>query len=355
MREAPGTPVIHGSDDLGEVVVDTYNAELRDGDGFIGDRASNRAFRAILDEWRDRLRGVADDPLGKTPTEDLSKKKLDKLLVEGKPEAAAVVQSAIEDFAAELTTVIERFLKIKAWQGTERIVVGGGLRESRVGELVIGRASVRLKAAGHKLDVVPIHHHPDEAGLIGAVHLAPGKVLEGHDGILAVDIGGSNVRAGIVELHAKKNVDPSKCAVSEMDLWRHADDKVKPTRDQALERIGDMLKRLVKWADKHELDLAPFVGVACPGIISADGQIERGGQNLPGNWESSRFNLPDRIAALVPKIHDDATMVLMHNDAVVQGLSELPYLGDFERWGVLTIGTGLGNARFTNRKEGRSR
>jgi hypothetical protein len=24
---------------------------------------------------------------------------------------------------------------------------------------------------------------------------------------------------------------------------------------------------------------------------------------------------------------------------------------DFERWGVLTIGTGLGNARFTNRKK----
>jgi hypothetical protein len=25
---------------------------------------------------------------------------------------------------------------------------------------------------------------------------------------------------------------------------------------------------------------------------------------------------------------------------------------DVERWGVLTIGTGLGNARFTNRKHG---
>jgi hypothetical protein len=24
---------------------------------------------------------------------------------------------------------------------------------------------------------------------------------------------------------------------------------------------------------------------------------------------------------------------------------------DVERWGVLTIGTGLGNARFTNRKD----
>lgn len=43
-------------------------------------------------------------------------------------------------------------------------------------------------------------------------------------------------------------------------------------------------------------------------------------------------------------------MILMHNDAVVQGLSEVPFTRDFEHWGVLTIGTGLGNARFTNRK-----
>jgi hypothetical protein len=28
----------------------------------------------------------------------------------------------------------------------------------------------------------------------------------------------------------------------------------------------------------------------------------------------------------------------------------VPFMQDVERWGVLTIGTGLGNARFTNRK-----
>jgi hypothetical protein len=43
--------------------------------------------------------------------------------------------------------------------------------------------------------------------------------------------------------------------------------------------------------------------------------------------------------------------VLMHNDGVAQGLSEVPFMQDVEHWGVLTIGTGLGNARFTNRKE----
>ena len=42
----------------------------------------------------------------------------------------------------------------------------------------------------------------------------------------------------------------------------------------------------------------------------------------------------------------------MHNDAVVQGLSEVPFMQDVKHWGVLTIGTGLGNARFTNRAAG---
>ena len=49
--------------------------------------------------------------------------------------------------------------------------------------------------------------------------------------------------------------------------------------------------------------------------------------------------------------HD--TAILMHNDGVVQGLSEVPFMQDVDRWGVLTIGTGLGNARFTNRHKDR--
>ncbi len=40
---------------------------------------------------------------------------------------------------------------------------------------------------------------------------------------------------------------------------------------------------------------------------------------------------------------------MLHNDAVVQGLSEAPFMTDVTHWGALTIGTGLGNARFTNR------
>jgi hypothetical protein len=39
----------------------------------------------------------------------------------------------------------------------------------------------------------------------------------------------------------------------------------------------------------------------------------------------------------------------MHNEGVVQGLFEVPFMQDVKRWCMLTIGTGLGNARFTNR------
>jgi hypothetical protein len=45
----------------------------------------------------------------------------------------------------------------------------------------------------------------------------------------------------------------------------------------------------------------------------------------------------------------------MHNDAVLQGLSELPYLDGTGEWAVLTIGTGLGNAKFTLRDAAQSR
>jgi predicted NBD/HSP70 family sugar kinase len=105
----------------------------------------------------------------------------------------------------------------------------------------------------------------------------------------------------------------------------------------------------VKTASKQQVRLAPLIGVACPGVIATDGSIERGGQNLPGNWESSRFNLAERLQTAIPKIAGHPTHVVIHNDAVVQGLSEAPFMRDVSRWGILTIGTGLGNARFTNR------
>ena len=217
MAESPepdAPPLLaHGAEHLSLVTVETYNAELRTADGFIGDRASRRAFQAILDDWRERLRKVGDDPLGESPSEQISKKRLDKLLADGDAEAAGVIQGAIEEFSQEFAAVIRRFLRLKCWKDTERIAVGGGLRQSRIGELAIGRTAVALKADGHK-----------------------------------------------------------------------------------------------------------------------------------------SFNLPRLLREAIPQIGGHDTVVVMHNDAVVQGLSELPFMQDVDHWGVLTIGTGLGNACFTNRK-----
>ena len=155
-----------------------------------GDRASRRAFREILDKWREALRSSGQDPFGSEPSESISKKLLDAVLIGDNAEAAALVHSALEDFAQELAYVTRRFLKTKAWEGTARVVVGGGFRASRLGELAIARADIILKAEDLKIEMVPIRFHPDDAGLIGALHLAPSWIFEGYDNILAVDIGG---------------------------------------------------------------------------------------------------------------------------------------------------------------------
>ncbi|HEY7663948.1 MAG TPA: ROK family protein [Xanthobacteraceae bacterium] len=342
------TVATHGAARLSLVDVDSYNVELKDDEGFLGDRASKGAFRSILENWRKPLRKAGKDPFGDEPTEELSKRTLDSLLTKGDPEAAGVLQGAIEDFAQELALVIRRFLKLKAWRDTERIVVGGGFRASRHGELAIGRAGVILQADEVPIELVPVRSDPDEAGLVGASHLAPPWMFEAHDAILAVDIGGTNIRAGVIALNLKKADDLSEAYVWRFQLWRHADEK-RVTREGMIQELARMLQTLIGRARKEGLRLAPFIGIGCPGIIEADGSIDRGAQNLPGNWESSRFNLPLLLHDEIPTIGKHETIVVLHNDAVVQGLSEAPFMRDVTHWGVLTIGTGLGNARFTNR------
>jgi predicted NBD/HSP70 family sugar kinase len=337
----------HGASVLPSVEVDSYNLEVEDDEGFVGDKASRGAFREMLDKWRQSLRDLGEDPFGDTPSGEISKKKLDAVLTKGPPEAAGVVQSAVEDFAQQLAKVIRRFLRQKTWRDTASVVIGGGFRASRVGEMAIVRSALILKAEEVPIDIELIRHDPDEAGLLGAAHLLPAWMLAGYEGILAVDVGGTNIRTGVIRLNQGKAKDLSEAVVLQSELWRHGDQDVK--RDDAVARLVEMLSTHVKDTGKNGFKLAPLIGIGCPGIIDTDGSIERGAQNLPGNWESNRFNLPRSIRDQIPSIGEHETIVVMHNDAVVQGLSQLPFMQDHERWGVLTIGTGLGNARFTNR------
>src|SRR5262249_49785034 len=147
---------------------------------------------------------------------------------------------------------IRRFLKLKAWRDTERIVIGGGLRGSRIGELSIARAGVILKAESIDVDLEPVRHDPHEAGLLGAGHLAPSWLFKGHDAILAVDIGGTNIRAGVVHLNLKKSPDLAKAAVGKFELWRHKDEG-KLTREQAVEQLCRMLQKLISRAERDKV------------------------------------------------------------------------------------------------------
>src|SRR5258705_1807469 len=162
----------HGATRLPSVDVDSFNVELKDDEGFLGDRASKGAFRRILDTLRKPLKDNGDDPLGKKQTAEIGKGELDEALVGEDVHAAALVHGAIEEFAQELAYVTGRFLKSKAWADTERIVVGGGFRQSRVGELAIARTDIILKAEDFDVDLVPIRFHPDEAGPVGCLYFA---------------------------------------------------------------------------------------------------------------------------------------------------------------------------------------
>jgi hypothetical protein len=339
---------LHGSSTLPRVHVDTYGAPLRDGDEQYGDRANKAAFNAILEDWRKRTAKAGGDPLADIPASGLNKKNLARLLDGDDIEAAGLVLGVVDAFAGELASVITRFLRLKDWKGTERIAIGGGFRGSRIGELVIGRAAVQLRLDGIPIAICPIREHVDEAAMIGALQLVPNWMLAGHDAILAADIGGTNARVGVVTFgfgHKKSSLSQGKVLLAKK--WRHVEDET-PSRTRAVERLVTTMKSLSRQAQKRGLKLAPFIGIGCPGIINSNGAIKAGGQNLPGNWESDNFNLAHELAKALPEINGEQPLILIHNDAVLQGLSQVPHMFDVKRWGILTIGTGLGNGRFTN-------
>lgn len=337
----------HAAMRLPGLSIDSCNLPLRepDGDGFIGDRASQTAFRALLDERRQR-HATGDDPFGKDPTTDLGKRDIDLVLVGGDPDGAHLVHVAVEQYAAQLADVVRCFLAQREWRGVTDIVVGGGFPESRVGQFAIRRTRVLLAHEKVPVKLHALRHDADEGGLLGWVQLLPKRDRKDFEAFLAVDIGGTNMRCGIVEHRLSKEKDGRRARVVESAHWRHADDK--PGRGEAVFRLAGMLNGLIAQARTLEIALAPFVGIACPGAIGDDGLITGGAQNLPGNWEAP-FDLPRELGAHLDRIGGRKPRVLLHNDAVVQGLSERPWLAKAKRWGVLTIGTGLGNASYRNR------
>ncbi|HEY9238820.1 MAG TPA: ROK family protein [Burkholderiaceae bacterium] len=336
--------VSHGALQLPSVVIDSYSLETREAGEFVGDQASQTAFVQVLDEWRQLLKGRGPDPFGPQATSDLDPQQIHRAANGPDPIAAYAVEKATEEFAERLAHVTETFLRQPAWKGVKRVVVGGGFKQSAIGAQAVAAANRLLHRADCGVELSLLHHEADDAGLIGWVHLAPPGLLEAHQAILSVDIGGTNVRCGIVMIGDEGGAGAH---VEHRRKWRHADDE--PERADLIEGIVGMLRELIEEAKGAGIGLAPFIGVACPGVIQGDGSIDHGAQNLPGDWNSASFHLPRRLRENIPTLDGQQTLVMMHNDAVVQGLSELPFVQREERWAVLTIGTGLGNASFTNR------
>src|ERR1700730_4241411 len=142
----------HGATRLPSVNVDSSNIELKDDDGSLGDRASKGAFRKIFDRWRKPLKKSGEDPFGDEPSGKIRKKGLDAILVGEGVAASAGSHAPIKQSPKNLAYVPRRFLKTKAWAKTERIVVGGGFRDSRLGELAIARTDIIVKAEGFQVD-----------------------------------------------------------------------------------------------------------------------------------------------------------------------------------------------------------
>ena len=125
----------HGATRLPSVDVDSFNIELKDDDGFLGDRPARAHFARSWTPCASRYELATTPWTARNAPTQIGKTTLDEALMGDDIDASALVHGAIEEFAQELAYVTRRFLKTKAWADTERIVVGGGFRQSRVGEL----------------------------------------------------------------------------------------------------------------------------------------------------------------------------------------------------------------------------
>jgi hypothetical protein len=334
----------HGGNAMPGLRIDDYGLALPnpEGDGFLGDLASQTAFRALLDDAR-RHRRIAPDPFDGKPSEALKKNAIDHLLIGGPPAEAHVVHMAIEAYAERLAHVVRTFVAHGAWQGVEAIVMGGGMSRSEFGRLGIARARRILRDADEPVKLKRLRHDPDDAALLGWAALLPADLAASSDAMLAVDVGGTNLRCGLIAHGADDRDDGSRAEVLERMHWRHADDE--PSRRQAIDRLAGMLNGLIAQARTLRIPLAPFVGIAIPGAIEANGCIATGAHNLPGDWEAP-FDLPAELGKRLDPVDGTPPRVVLHNDAVVQGLSERRRMRKYAHWGVMTIGTGLGNAVY---------
>ncbi|MES2889106.1 MAG: ROK family protein, partial [Pseudomonadota bacterium] len=201
-RRPPATPERtassprHGACQTERASIDAYSLEVEDAQGLVGDQASQTAFRQVLNDWQVALERVGSTPFGEDTADALSNDELDRMAHEGGGEAAQAIALAIHEFSARLAYAVGRFMRHDQWTDVERIVVGGGFKESAIGRLAIRRTQQRLAEDGLQVELRRLHHEADDGGLVGWAQLHPQGPPK--QAFLAVDIGGTNVRCGIV-------------------------------------------------------------------------------------------------------------------------------------------------------------
>lgn len=103
-----------------------------------------------------------------------------------------------------------------------------------------------------------------------------------------------------------------------------------------MKRLVKVLKDLIAKAERRCSSSRHSSASRVPASPTATARCE--GRSEPtGNWDSNRFNLPASLIERMPQIGEHDMAMVMHNDGAV-GLFEVP-----------SRGTGVGNARFTNR------
>lgn len=313
--------------------------EHRDGTIFLGDRARAAALYAILEEQRRLACTRIDARWHRGLAGPIDADAVDSWLRSGETPVRDVILEAACLFGCRLSRVMRGFLATAPWQGVERIVVGGGLAGRQVGRIAISVARGLMAAESPAVDVVGIALDPDEAALVGSIWLVDPALLAGCETMLAVDLGGTKVRVGLLEL---AQLADGRVGVRDKQVWRHTE--TVRTRDGLIDGLAEMIDETrgepaARASGRHRLSGPHRARWRHPGR-----HPEPSGRLVgPG------FNLLQALQTRLFKANGGSFDVDLHNDAVAQGLSALPAMRDVRTWAVVTTGTGLGNAVFENK------
>jgi len=88
--------------------------------------------------------------------------------------------------------------------------------------------------------------------------------------VLAVDIGRTKIRTGVVRFNLNAAADIAKAKVWKYELWRHGDEKL--SRHEAVEGLVRMLKHRINRAKRANLKLAPLSALDVPERLSRMGR-----------------------------------------------------------------------------------